>query len=863
MGIFRRKKCSLLIPILAFSLLTGCSSFSGKSLDYGTVEDIFSVVDGTLDNIVIDYENHDTTFMSGYSHLYELYTRQDYVGTRPTDFNYNDEPFIQFKYAKGIFSSVGPDFNFGTKYYDTLTKNVYFDFISGQKDTTLDPDYNVLCNSIVGTDVKVNSFNQVYSNVVFQNTYTLVPSGISFTTNRYVSFVIDYDFSSDKPTFILKTYTRNDELNAPYVGYMTYQYDYIRVINGALAEYRKFNVETNKALAPDERHGSFQDFVNEGMSYRVDSLKWYVDGSYYVNKNMPESKQLDIGETLFGLGMFEPLSYATFLSNLEDNQSVNTSSIYTTISKRYGDDIQYAFLTKNPSTIDHIKESSNSFYNPESLYPDLVDEMRACLSDLSEIPSYSVAGNTTIKSLFTNFEDTSTMTAVYVPVFYLTKGKIKEQIPSSDLHNGSIFDFYFSVGLTDGNYTSPILISDTYSIKAAFLKVDESYTLDDGDVTGSFKIDIIDKVKSLTDGFVLLYGDSLSFLDKNPIFPQELLDYGVPEYTSTMVTQYQLASTSTYKNGYGCAIIHTSLTDLKNYKTRLTSNGFTAYYDNSYAGSVTYPTFLYQKAVGSNILLFVKLSRLENGSGVNYYLRAYHVYCSDKVGLTTAFPSALTSAGLPYYSSISASFDLESDGLYIYDSAYAEIHNYMERLVSSYGYRYKNKNTADGIFVLINDEDTTSKYIYQLTFYFYEYENTDYYVKLDVSNNPNYFEGIKITSLYLTSIFDTWNSSAADNSAAFVSTNPSQWDLATQTYVPAGKEFKFIANGDWSVHNPTTTYPGFGYNDVVGISGMTNYFAKGSNGIIIAKQALILAVSCTVESDYVYFYFSVTPVGTF
>lgn len=862
MGNFKRKKCGLLIPLLAFSLLTGCEGLERQVLDYDNVKDILSVVDSTLESPIYDNDDHETSFGFGYDYLFNQYTSQDYVGTTPRDFDYYDEPFIQFKYVKYILQNEGIDFKFGTKYYDTQTKSVYFDFLNNVKDESRDLDYKVVCNMIIGADVRVNAFNQICANVVFQNSYTLPSSGVAFTTNRYVNFLIDYDFTAEEPTFILKAYTRNDELSAPYVGYMTYQYDYIRVVNSLLVEYRKFNVETSAALTPDENHGSFESYVNDGIAYRVDSLKWYVDGIYRSSRYMSQAKQLDIGSALFELGMFEPFSYADFLANLEDNQVTNTSNIYTTISNKRGDDIQYAFLTKNDSMITHINEQNNPYYDPEAMYPDLVDEIRVCTSAGYAVPNYVVGSTTTIRSLYTGFEDLSSSTYVTIPVCYLSKGKVKEQIASSSLTNTSLFEMSFRVFLKDGTTTSWQKMNNSYTIKQAYQIVDETIPLDYENLTDVFSIMIVDETKGLWCDYWMTYGESLAFLKKNTTFPEELINYGVPQYTSTTVTSYELLDTGRYENGYACTITRTSISDLDTYENYLFSNSFYVYYDSG--NTLTYPTRIYAKPINSTTNLFIKLSYTgKKNNSLVYLLRTYRVKWSDQSNLTSVFPNELRLAGFPTYETTNGSFDLQTDGLYIYNSNYTELNKYINKLQSSYGYAQMANNSYDGYVVYIKNNDTTSLKVYQLTFFYYQQEHKEFYVKLDLIDNPNYVESFELTSLYMTNTFDTWNSSIASSSVRFVNAGGNEWFLESQTFLLAGREFKFIANDDWNVCNKGSSYKGFGYDDVDSMSSMTSYFYRGSDGKIVTKINMILNITCYVTSAYkLEFIFNVTPIGS-
>ena len=401
MGIFKLKKHCILIPLLSFSLLAGCQTFTKKNLTVESVRDTLNTIDNSLTYFNVDNTDYDTNLGNGYTEIYGEFTGQDYAGTYPKAFNYNDEPYLQFRFVKKLLDSK-EDFVFGKKYYNDIDKNVYFDFTTGKKDEDSNPINKVTCTTLVGTEIKVNSFRQIFINIAFHNNYTL-SNGVTFTTNRYVCFMIDYEYEKDGTNFLFKAYTRNDELNAPYIGYITYQHDYIIIKDGNLVEYRQFNIETNKELSIDENHGCFDDYINTSFAYRVDAVKWYVDGVYNVSKYMSAEKQSFIGNQLFSLGMFEPFSYAEFLSDIEDNEEVDTYSAYSYVSNAYGDDIQYAFLTKNPSTIEHINEKNNPYYNPEAMQLYKVIGIEVCNADGSDVPTYSVLGSVKIRSLFQGF----------------------------------------------------------------------------------------------------------------------------------------------------------------------------------------------------------------------------------------------------------------------------------------------------------------------------------------------------------------------------------------------------------------------------------------------------------------------------
>ena len=858
MGIFRLKKHSVLIPLLSLALLTGCETVSKKFLTVDTVRDTIEIVDDTLKYLQVDSKNYETNLGSGYTEIFDLFTGQDYIGSYPRDFNYDDEPFLQFRYLKGIVDNLGDNFVFGKKYYDTQAKDVYFDFSTETKN--VNTNYLVVCSSFIAADIRINSFNQIYSNVVFLNTYTL-SNGVSFTTNRYVSFLIDYDYGADGTSFLFKIYTRNDELEAPYVGYITYQYDHIRVVNGSLVDYRKFNIEVNTPLVPDENHTSFEDYVKQGVAYRVDAVKWFVDGTYYVSKYMTELKQTTVGNVLFSLGMFEPFSYAEFISNYDNNESITTSSTYRNVSSYYGDDLQYAFLTRNQSTISHINEANNPYYNPESIYPNTVIGIEACDKNKVAVPQYTVRGNVKFKELFTSFVDMASSTYVSIPVWHVSKNEAVDQISSSDLSNTSKFTIYFKAEKVTGESFAQFAVSPSITIKQAYEELAEKYDIISSDVVNLFSITILEKSSGYSCSVPFAFGESLAFLNKGLEFPETLINYGVPEYTGSNIRRYKMEDTSKYENGYGCYFYSGTLDYLDTYFETLELNGFTLY-AKSFPDISGYPTVLYSKKIDSQNELFIKLSYSGNSGGYEtYWLRTYHVEYSNLSNLSTSFPSYLITAGIPNYDSAHAKFDDQSDagrGIFIYDSNNNEVMSYCSKLLSN-GFDLVKINNYDGYMVFKTTYDNGRYFIFAQIDY-YEEENCDYHAIFWLENNPNYFN---IENMYLTSYFDSWNSSYASSSLKLVSTSSNYFTLSNSVIFLAGKEFKFIANGDWSVSNPSTSYNGFGYDDVYNISSYSQYFSRGSNGKIIVVQNVSLMVKVNVYSDHLEIFFTCEPANIY
>ena len=138
------KKHSLFIIVLALSALTGCG-YKVPTTDFNKVKTAFNGVEKSFKNISANkkslqyngalpkYKNED----SGLNSIFSVFTNDDIRSHElDEDISYNQPPMVQFQCLKAVFDKVGKGFEFGTKYYDNITGEVYVNFENGLKDET-------------------------------------------------------------------------------------------------------------------------------------------------------------------------------------------------------------------------------------------------------------------------------------------------------------------------------------------------------------------------------------------------------------------------------------------------------------------------------------------------------------------------------------------------------------------------------------------------------------------------------------------------------------------------------------------------------------------------------------------------------
>ena len=138
-----KKKFIFVLPaLLAIASLSGCGgSTKLPSTAYEKVKFAFNGVEKSLKNAItakkayqLERRNRLNVSSEALDTLAGLLTEADSRGDIIEELEYNQPPIIQFQYLKKVFEKVGNGYEFGTKYYDTMTGDIYVDMETGYED---------------------------------------------------------------------------------------------------------------------------------------------------------------------------------------------------------------------------------------------------------------------------------------------------------------------------------------------------------------------------------------------------------------------------------------------------------------------------------------------------------------------------------------------------------------------------------------------------------------------------------------------------------------------------------------------------------------------------------------------------------
>ncbi len=175
----------------------------------------------------------------------------------------------------------------------------------------------------------------------------------SCTGKVYVSMVLDYDMKSFSPDYELTMKVSGDESEFEYLGNpFDYEYDYVKVTDGRIAEWRKFGYSVSGDLVRDASHFSFDDNADvEVVGDHGITLKWYHDSKLHRIPSPTAAQTADLRNAYFshfGLNSTD-MGHAAFDAEqgVDDNLVLNFYNDMTNI--RGGKEIIYDFIShKDP-----------------------------------------------------------------------------------------------------------------------------------------------------------------------------------------------------------------------------------------------------------------------------------------------------------------------------------------------------------------------------------------------------------------------------------------------------------------------------------------------------------------------------------
>ena len=560
------KKRVVFVIALAFSALTGCG-YKAPTTNYNKVKTAFNGVEKSLKKptpvkklvfasaLQPKFKNVD----GGLNSIYSVFTENDIQGHDLNDLEYNQPPMIQFRYLKSVFDKIGSGFEFGTKYYDNITGEMYLDIDTGYKAQEQD-QYKYNYDFELAIDIDINSDDLINADVAFD--VTLSKDNKSYNSKWYVNLVLDYDMANSSPNYTLTLLTENDERQLPYYNRFTYEYDYVEVKNSKINEWRKFCDDSSVRLVKDAAHDSFEKYVDEGITYKVDYPKWFKDGDYYKPTRMLKDKQIVVGNAMFEMGVNATDINPEPFFNKTGTRNEVIKTIYSDFAKVRGEDIVYDIM---------CREEDNHNQNTAT-----VASIRAMNMDGTGGAENYGLGDVTLRDIFINGYDDNgdrnLVTLWYADINGTTLDKI------TDIES---LTFTFKAG----NNVVEATLGD--KISTLFQKVRDTYQVSIS--SANFEIGFTDSLYNVSGTFL---GNYIGELDTDtytpPTFPQDLTNIGVPSYEGQrMDFRYE-------RNGenYFLYITNSNETEAEAYKQKLMKSDYV--YDDLAVVS-TKNTFIFKK----------------------------------------------------------------------------------------------------------------------------------------------------------------------------------------------------------------------------------------------------------------------------
>ncbi len=278
--------------------------------------------------------------------------------TSNPEFEYDEPPMIQFQYLKAVFEATGEDFVFGTKYSNTSTGTIYYDFET--RTATVDERflnaYSLTCSMVLNID----SNDLITAQVGFDLTFT--NNGVSRHEKMYVEMILDYDMNETSPTYELSMNAITDLLDyeAEDEKYFDDEYDYVKVEKNSITEWRKFGICSPVSLT---------GYQNDDFTYKYSVLRAFKDSKKYRLENEFNKDQSLKEAVVDCLDLTNLLSaYNTFFtSNGVENDKLKTA--IDRFGNIYGKDIVNSLVYTGATekwVDDREQEQGNLFLREES-----------------------------------------------------------------------------------------------------------------------------------------------------------------------------------------------------------------------------------------------------------------------------------------------------------------------------------------------------------------------------------------------------------------------------------------------------------------------------------------------------------------
>ena len=274
-----------------------------------------------------------------------VYTTGDSQGDVIDDLEYTQPPMIQFQCLKAVLEKIGKGFEFGAKYYDDITGEVFVDVATGRdmSDDANKNDYKYDYTFRLALRIDIDEADLIKADVSFD--IRLVRGNEDVSMIWYVKMILDYDMTSTTPIYTLTMWTANDERQLAFRGNYTYEYDYVDMKAAGINEWRKFVLEPDTKLVKDANHQSFETYRNEGVVFNADTCKWYADKDLKKITRYNETKGATIADAFFAFGLNSTNIDGTAFLSENGIQSDTITSAYRDFSEIFRKDVIYSLVS--------------------------------------------------------------------------------------------------------------------------------------------------------------------------------------------------------------------------------------------------------------------------------------------------------------------------------------------------------------------------------------------------------------------------------------------------------------------------------------------------------------------------------------
>ena len=260
------------------------------------------------------------------------------------ELEYDQPPMIQFQCLKTVFESIGESFDFSNKYYDTISGDFYFDLNTGDGKTAQDGEtYHYTYDFVLGLGVMLGDDGLITADISFD--IGLDQGNNHYDVSWFVKMYLEYDFNNNTPTYTLLMLSDSDETDFPYRIGVTYEYDYVKVNQNKISEWRKFYYEVDQKLVRDSSHPDFDSYKDD-VAYKTGNLSWYKNSDLGKVKNLDADNDLAFAKELFDLGLnTTDIAKENYFKG-NGIQTSKISDMYRSFSNVFGKDIIYALITE-------------------------------------------------------------------------------------------------------------------------------------------------------------------------------------------------------------------------------------------------------------------------------------------------------------------------------------------------------------------------------------------------------------------------------------------------------------------------------------------------------------------------------------